>query len=445
MVANFIYLIALVAASPLILYRLVRFGRYRQGIKTKLFGLSASEAAQRRMAHDGSLIWFHAVSVGEVNLLPSLISKLETFRPDCRIVVSSSTDSGYDLAVSRFGADRVFFCPLDFTWAVKRTLRNLQPEALVLMELELWPNLIRQTRAIGAPVMVANARLSERSRRGYQRFAILTRSIFSQLNWVGCQDLAGAERFVSCGTSPASIDVTGSLKFDNAPSSRGTADVQSRMNWAGVDPWHRVWCVGSTQDGEEAMALRIYQRVRQQHPELRLILVPRHPDRFGAVAKLIESAGFAALRRSQNASQYADQWTSDEVILVDTVGELQHWWGVCHLATVGGSFGTRGGQNMLEPAGYGAAVSFGPNTQNFAEIAGRLTAAGGAVRVHNEVELETFLIRCLTDIPAADELGRRAQMLVQQHRGAIDRTIHAIRNRIGRDGDETNHLPSRAA
>lgn len=437
MFLNGLYVAVLSMLSPVVLFRMIRHGRYRRGIGQKLFGLSESAAARLRGEHEET-IWLHAVSVGEVNLLPELVRRLSLRVNGRAIVVSTSTDTGYDLAVKHFGEERVFFCPLDFTWAVSRTLRNLRCNQLVLAELELWPNLIAAAVYADCPVMVVNGRLSERSAAGYQRFAGLLSRTFGRLAAVGCQDEVTAKRFVACGVNPTRVHVTGSLKFDNAPRSRDTPDVAARVNWAGIDAWHRVWCVGSTQAGEEEMALAVYHRLREKHPELRLILVPRHPERFDSVAELVIAKGDRVVRRSRNDSQYSDQLDSDEVILVDTIGELKHWWGVAHIATVGGSFGDRGGQNMLEPAGYGCAVSFGPNTKNFDTIAGRLLDGGGAVRVADEAELEGFVRRCLEDIPAADDLGRSAQAIVDEHRGAYDRTLEMM-------GERCESLPTRRA
>ena len=198
-----------------------------------------------------------------------------------------------------------------------------------------------------------------------------------------------------------------------------------------MDPWHRVWVFGSTQEGEEQIALDVYRRLCEEHQELRLILVPRHRERFGRVAQLIQSSKLNPHRRSCDGSMQHLDWTPDRVVLIDTIGELSHWWGVGQIATVGGSFGDRGGQNMLEPAGYGSAISFGPNTRNFADIAQRLLDADGAVRVDGAFELQEFVLRCLTDVPAADALGRAAKKVVQSHLGATERTLGAISDLIG--------------
>jgi len=426
MLANAIYLLALGAVFPLVVFRAIRHGRYRRGVSAKLFGLSRKEA--NRLAGDSSrCLWLHAVSVGEVNLLVTFVDQLRQQRPDLRCVISTSTDAGFDLARERFGADRVFFCPLDFSWAVRRTIRRLQPVGLVLAELELWPNLIR-IAAKQCPVTVINGRLSERSARGYQRFGLFLRQTFARLTWVGCQDQLSAERFADCGAKR--VDVTGSIKFDGAPSDRDSHHVQSRLLWSATAPWHRVWCVGSTQASEEDMALAIYQRLAQAHLDLRLVLVPRHPERFDAVAEQIQAKGFQVRRRSELAttSETIRQpaWSSQTVLLIDTVGELKHWWGVAQIATVGGSFGDRGGQNMLEPAGYGCAVSFGPNTKNFQDIAERLIRAEGAIRVADEHALEQFVLRCLNSPPAADALGRAAKTFVRTQQGATQLSITEI-------------------
>lgn len=424
MLANLVYLAALLLLAPVILDRMIRHRRYRRGLREKLFGLSFERAAE--IGGGGPCVWIHAVSVGEVNLLSGVVERLEQADPLTRIAISTSTDTGFDLAVQRFGAERVFFCPLDFTWAVARTIRHLAPQQLILAELELWPNLIRTAKAHGCRVVVINARLSQRSADRYQQASFLTRSIFQNLDWVGCQSDACRDRFFACGTPADKLAVTGSLKFDGAPTSREAGGVNRCAQWAGIDPWHRVWVVGSTQEGEERMALEIYEQLREQHSELRMILVPRHRERFEEVAKLITDVGLRVHRRSRDRSLFDSQWEADQIILVDTIGELRHWWGVGQIATVGGSFGNRGGQNMLEPAGYGCAVSFGPNTRNFDEIARQLIQHDAAVRVRDQPQLASFVRRCLQDIPAADSLGRAARKVIRTHRGALKQTIEAI-------------------
>ena len=441
MFANLLYILALGALSPFILYRVLRHGRYRRGLSQKLFGLSVAQA--RALTGGKPCVWLHAVSVGEVNLLPGVVGKLQP-RCNAPIVISTSTDTGYDLAVKHFGRDRVFFCPLDFSWAVRRTLRHLTPKQLILAELELWPNLVRLATQANCPVAIINGRLSDRSSNGYQRFRRWTEPVFQSLQWIGCQDEVCQTNFAACGTPPERLSVTGSLKFDDAPTDRATDEVQARKHWARMAASHQVWIVGSTQEGEEQMALDTYQSVRAKYPALRLILVPRHKERFDAVAALVRQSGFQVKRRSETQVACDSTWDARTVILIDTIGELRHWWGVSQIATVGGSFGDRGGQNMLEPAGYGSAVSFGPNTRNFKEIANRLLEAGGAVRVADEAELRAFLERCLDDPSYIAMLGDAAQRVVNQHRGATDHTVDALGELLPQDVRKLER-PRRAA
>ncbi|HBV62044.1 MAG TPA: 3-deoxy-D-manno-octulosonic acid transferase [Rhodopirellula sp.] len=427
MLANLLYTTALVLLSPIILYRMIRHGRYRRGVSQKLWGLSSADA--KIITGGRRCIWVHAVSVGEVNLLPRLISELER-TTKLPIVVSTSTDTGYDLAVQHFGSQRVFFCPLDFTWAVRRTMQALDPMQLVLAELELWPNLIRIAANRGCPTIIVNGRLSERSCTGYQKFARLTQPIFRRLHWVACQDETSRGHFAACGTAPERLEVTGSLKFDDAPQNRDAPEVTQRKVWAGIEPSHQVWVVGSTQDGEEQMAIAAFLELRSRHPQLRLALVPRHKERFDRVAELVTDAGLKLRRRTEPQRPDSGTWPSRQVILIDTIGELRHWWGVADIATVGGSFGDRGGQNMLEPAGYGCAVSFGPNTRNFKEIADRLLKAHAASRLQNGEELTGFVDRCILEPTFAATLGRSAQQLVQRHRGAVNRTVERLQHEL---------------
>ncbi len=429
MLLNFLYCAALWIASPLVIYRAARFGRYRRGVRQKCLGLSRDdlefESGKLKLSSAAPVAWFHAVSVGEVNLITGLVREFRAAHPDYQVVVSTSTDTGYDLAKSRFNDLPVFFCPLDFTWSVNRTFATLRPRLLVLAELELWPNLIRFAGQWGCRVAVANGRLSERSAKSYRRFSRLLSPTFARLDWIGCQEAQYAERFIACGARPSAVAITGSVKFDDAPSTRDTPEVHRISRWACTDPWHQVMVAGSTHSGEEAIALKAYQQLSAEHRELRLVIVPRHRERFDEVAKLIAAAGLQVRRRSEK-QQPVDHWPADTVVLVDTLGELQHWWGISRIAFVGGGFGNRGGQNMLEPAGYGSSVCFGPHTQNFEDIARRLIEADGAVRLHKPADLARFAERCLSDPPAADSLGLQARKVVAAHRGATARTIKQL-------------------
>ena len=425
MLLNFLYLIALMLLSPWLIYRAATTGRYREGLGEKLFGL-----VPKRENTLQKCFWLHAVSVGEVNLLGRLIEEIEKQLPEVQCVVSTTTKTGMELARKKYGQRlTVFYCPFDFTWAVRRAMRRMRPDVLILAELELWPNLIKAAKRYGARVAVVNGRLSENSFRGYGRIRPLVRPILRRLNLVAAQDDSYAERFRKLGASEAAVHVTGSMKYDGATTDRANPRTVELAKLAGITSDDTVFLAGSTQEPEEQAALDAYQKLIESHPSLRLILVPRHPERFDAVARLLDESGVAWIRRSQlGSTEKVSGEACPRVLLVDTIGELGAWWGTARIAFVGGSFGSRGGQNMIEPAAYGAAVSFGPNTRNFRDIVSAMLARDAAVVVMDEKELHAFVERCLDDADYAADLGNRASQLVRDQLGATARTVELLAN-----------------
>ena len=410
----------------MLLYGAIRYGKYRRGWSAKLLGhVHVREKTGRR-------VWLHAVSVGEVNLAEGLINRLliaaeQHHVGPLDVVVSTTTVTGFELAKKRFPAQTVFYCPFDFTWAIRNTLRRVRPDLIVLVELEIWPNWLRIARQQEIPVAVVNGRLSERSFRGYQRVRSLVRRTFSRLSLVAAQDATYAERFAQLGTPESQIHVTGSTKFDDAPLTRDTDQVRALRTLAGVGEDHLVFVAGSTQAGEEAIILKAYKQISGRFPHVRLIIVPRHAERFEAVAIEITQAGFDCRRRSKLVDVQIDfDWQAQQVLLVDTIGELRGWWGLADVAFVGGSLGNRGGQNMLEPSGYGAAVCFGPNTRNFRDIVSELLAHDAAQVVTDADSLAAFVSQMIESPELAKQHGGNAQQLVQRHQGAGARTTDLL-------------------
>ena len=413
-----VYLLLILLFSPWILYAALRQGKYRQGYAAKLLGLVPARAGE------APCLWFHAVSVGEVNLLGTLIDRWELDFPHWECVISTTTKTGYELARRKYAPRVVFYCPLDFSWSVRRALRRIRPQGLVLAELELWPNLIAAARRRGVKIAIVNGRLSDRSWRGYRLLRPLMGRVLRQLDLIAVQNEEYAARFRRLRSPAKKVYMTGSLKFDGAETDRNNPLTRKLAALAGFADGDVVFLAGSTQDPEEALALGAYCRLRSAHPRLRLVLVPRHPARCGEVAALLERAGVPWQQRSRLESDGPDGRA--RVLLVDTVGELGGWWGTAQIAYVGGSMGPRGGQNMIEPAAYGAAVSFGPNTRNFRDVVSLLLAREAALVVRDGRELESFVQRCLEDPLWAEEMGRRAQQLVLEQRGATDRTFAAL-------------------
>lgn len=415
-ILNTLYLLLLFMAAPWLLWEALRKGKYRDGFAAKFLGRVPVRDSDRKCA------WFHAVSVGEVNLLPGLIHAFGTRRPDWDCVISTTTSTGMALAKKRFPDATVFYCPLDFSWAVRAALRRIRPDLLVLAELELWPNLIGLAERRGTAVCIVNGRLSPSSFRGYLRVRPFASRLLRRLRLIAVQDETYAERFRRLGAAADRVVVTGSMKFDGAQTDRNNPATVKLRELAGIAAEDIVFLAGSTQEGEESAALHVFAGLRAEHPRLRLILVPRHPERFGSVSRFLDASGLPWSRRSLLTGEKA----AERVLLVDTVGELGAWWGTADIAFVGGSFGNRGGQNMIEPAAYGAAVSFGPNTRNFRDIVDAMLRSDAAAVVADESELERFVRRCVEDPQYASSLGDAAQRLVREQTGALTRTVELL-------------------
>ena len=415
---NGVYLTLMLAASPWIVWSAVRHGKYRQGFAQKLFGLVPRRESGRLC------VWLHAVSVGEVNLLATTLDALGNSRPDGEFVISTTTRAGYELACRKYAEHTVFYCPLDFSWAVKSALRRLQPDLLVLAELELWPNLIRAARQRGTKVAIINGRLSDNSFRGYRRLRSLVAHLLQQIDLIAAQNEETADRFRRLGA--ARVTVSGSLKFDGTLTDRENRQTQELSKLAGITDRDVVLLAGSTQTPEEQYVIEIFQALSKEYPQLRLILVPRHPQRFEEVAQLLQRAKIPWIRRSALPGPHSAILNPHSVILVDSIGELGAWWGTATIGLVGGSFGSRGGQNMLEPAAYGVATCFGPSTRNFRDIVGQLLAARGAQVVNDHAELEQFVRQALNHPAQARQLGQRARELVLSQQGATQRTVELL-------------------
>jgi 3-deoxy-D-manno-octulosonic-acid transferase len=419
---NLIYASLLVLFSPVILYRMLRSGKYRDGLWEKLSG-----AAPHRIG-DRPCLWFHAVSVGEVLLLRPLVREMARRRPNWDVVISTTTPTGLAVARRTFPELITFYAPLDFSWATRRAMARIRPTVLALVELELWPNLIRTAKRSGAKVAIINARLSARSHRGYRRLRRPLGPTLHLIDVVAAQDEDYARRFIDLGIPVERVSVTGSVKFDGLESDRNNALTRELRAELGLSHADLVFVAGSTMEGEEEAALAAYRAARRDHHGLRLVLVPRHVERFEAVARWLESEGETVLRRSRcghGRPPVADG--RPPIVLVDTIGELGAVWGLADVAFVGGSLSPgRGGQNMMEPAAYGAAVLFGPHTSNFRETVDQLLSRNAARRVDGPHDLALRLREDLDDPENAAARGAAGRKFVLAQHGASGRTLHAL-------------------
>lgn len=424
-----LYLLAIALLSPWLAWRACATGRYRRDLAAKLLGRVRIANPQRRR-----VAWFHAVSVGEVNLLGTLVPAFRSAHPDWLVLVSSTTDTGLAEARRRFADLPVVPWPFDFSWAVASALDAVRPSLVVLAESELWPNFLAAAKSRRIPVVVANMRMSPRSFRRLQRAAGLARRLlFANASRFAVQEHEYADRLRALGVPAGKLAVTGSIKYDGALKACETEATERLRELLGLgasppvatgEPGHLILLAGSTHAPEESIVLAVFAQLRVRFPELRLVLVPRHPDRFEEVARLVEQSGLPMVRRSRIGSTLSEM---PAVLLLDTVGELGAAWGLADVGFTGGSLdGQRGGQSMIEPAGYGVPCAFGPHVWNFKDAANRLVEVGGAVMVNDAAELECELAALLADADRRERMGNAARELVRRQQGATRRTLEVL-------------------
>ena len=412
------YTMVLYCAAPFLVGRLfwrgLRNSAYWRRIGER-FGLGARIGAQR------GCVWIHAVSVGEVQAAVPIVKALKSRHPDETILVTSTTPTGAARIAKAFGGSVVHrYFPFDFPGSVVRFLNRVQPRVAIIMETEIWPNLLAQCRVRGVPVVLANVRLSERSAAGYRRFRRLFEPALGGVAAIAVQSGEDARRIASIGAPPDVIDVTGSTKFDIPMLASLREEAAAlRRTWG---PSRGIWIAASTHDGEEALVLDAFERVLDRVPGSLLVLVPRHPERFGDVAAQVRRRGHEPVLRSRRPPDCSGA----QVFIGDTMGELPLFYAAADVAFVGGTLVERGGHNMLEPAALGLPVLFGPHVFNFAEISRRLLEAGGARTVSDSVDLGRAVIEFLHDADLRHTTGARGRAFVEDNRGAGDRVLAIV-------------------
>ena len=379
-------------------------------------------------AFDEPVIWVHAVSVGETIAAAPLVKALLRRNPDIPILMTAMTPTGSARAGALFG-DRVHyaFSPYDTPGAVRRFVGRVRPRALVIMETELWPNMIALSRQREVPIFLINARLSSRSARGYERVASLVRPLLRSISWIAAQAEEDAGRFLRIGATPESVSVTGSIKFDVEVSDEVRAESSGLRAALGAD--RPVWIAASTHDGEDRQILEAHQQILEHFPNALLMIVPRHPERFDDVARLIDAMGLSLVRRSQSGSDGGGK-VGSEVYLGDTMGELLMLYGASDVAFVGGSLIERGGHNPLEPAAWGIPVVSGPHIFNFETIYDRLDSGQGLFITDSAESLAQCVVHLFSDKSSAQKAGHNALAVVNANRGALEKVVDGIVKRV---------------
>ena len=426
---NILFTFFFVLSSPYYFRRMRRRGNWRRGFRERF---ARYDSNLKQALTNRQVIWLHAVSVGEVNLCTQLIRALELRLPNVKFVVSTTTTTGMAELRHRLPTHvSAIYYPIDRRKYVGRAMAVINPEAIVLVEAEIWPNFLWRARDLQLPVFLANARLSDRSYHGYKRFKFLFRPLFASFAGVGCQNEEDAVRLRDVGCQPEAVHVVGNLKFDAAKlDERRTTDVPALFQQLGVPPDAPVLVGGSTHNGEEVMLAEIAQRLRKRFPKLFLVLVPRHFERCNEVGRQLRERGVKFVFRNLIGvnTQLADGEV--ECLLVNTTGELRLFYQCATAVFVGKSLTAVGGQNPIEPASLGKPVVFGPNMQNFADVARNFVAQNGAVQVRDPQEMEKAMAELLADENRCAELGRNAQRIVRENLGALDRTVAMILGRL---------------
>jgi 3-deoxy-D-manno-octulosonic-acid transferase len=408
--------LALAITLPYWLMQMSRHGKYRVGLWERL-GRVPQRLATRS---NQPTIWIHAVSVGEVVAVIGLVSELQRKYGSIRIVVSTTTDTGQKLAKKQFGAENVFYFPMDFAFAIRPYLRRLKPQLLVLAETEFWPNILRLARDSGSRIAVVNARISDRSWPRYRRFRPLLRKVLNNIDLFLAQTEEDARRLRDIGARPERVQVAGNLKFD-APAPPEPPIVSSLRQKLQAENAEPILVCGSTVEGEERILLEAFENVLASYPRAVMILAPRHPERFAPVAQLLKELDTRFVQRSL----WSGEPLSGGVLLLDTIGELAALYALAGIAFVGGSLVPSGGHNIIEAARHGVPILVGPHTENFRDII-RLFENRQAIRIVTPADLPLVLMELIADENARTDLGRRAADTLHSQTGATQRTAEAL-------------------
>lgn len=413
---DFAFIVLGVLYLPIFAYRAVCDRDWRRAIAGRLGFPPRSKPGE-------SVVWIHGVSVGEVKGLSSLVDRVSALRPDLSIVVSTTTSTGQRLARERYRDHRVIHYPLDFGPCPGFAIRRIRPRCIVLMELEIWPRFVHAAVKRGIPVIVVSARISERSFRGYRR----ARFALPQFDWISqycVQNEVYRKRLIELGVAESRLTVTGNLKYDNAATPQHTAQADELRAWLAADGRPVLVCGSTHRNEDEMLADAGRAAAKANDCRVRIVIAPRHPDRVPAVLDVLQQRGHQPLRWSD--CEQARPALGDEVLVVDTIGQLEAFYGACDVAFVGGSLVPHGGQNMIEPAALGRAVVFGPHTENFRSEVELLLAAKAALRVEDEEGAREAFRTLFRDEARRQELGDRAAQLVEQNQGAVERTVEIL-------------------
>ncbi len=419
---DLLLLIAAVVLVPYYLLRGYRYGKSRRGLRERL-GYLSEEQLQRFQGRN--IIWVHAVSVGETRAASPLLKALRKKHPEHLILLTNVTETGHAMALENQDVDCCLFFPFDFSWTVRKVLQIVNPDLVVIVETEIWPNFVRQAHKLEIPVVLVNGRISDRSYPRYRFFRFLLRPVLECFSAFCMQSQLDSERIGQLGAEKSQIENTGNLKFDYELKELSEADVAILKQSFALPDELPILVAGSTHAGEEELLLTVYQALQQAGRQLLLVLIPRHPERSREVQAMLTERGVEnRLRSGLEAGQ--PHFEAGQVLLVDTLGEVLDLYAVSDLVFVGGSLVPIGGHNLLEACLLGKPVLFGPHVQNFREISAKLIRAGAGVKVNNLQGLERQSALMLDDPVRCRAMGQAGRSLIAENAGATERTMHRI-------------------
>jgi len=425
-----IYLTASVLGAPYILFKMLTSERHRSGLYQR-FGI-VSERTSKKPG-----IWIHGASVGEVITAKSIVEKIDREFPEWETFISTTTNTGYSVAKQNFSGKPIFYFPVDLSWITRKVLRRIRPSCIILIELEIWPNFLVSVYEKNIPLIIVNGRISNKSFKAYRIISRISgafyNSLTNKMNTYCARTELDAQRFRDLGISSEQVFVTGTMKYDNIPTHTNENSKNELADLFRIKDNDLILIGGSTHEGEEEILLRIFERLSKTYPNLRLIIAPRHIERTRDVSRLIEKKGFTpVLKTSVDSSNYSWQNSKKEIILIDTVGDLEKIYALSDYVFVGKSLVPSGGQNMMEPAGLGKPVVFGPHVFNFKEEVDMLLRNEAAKMVETEDELCGTIEFFIKNPEAAKEMGLRAQGVVSEKRGATEKNMDIIREILKR-------------
>lgn len=425
---NAIQLLLLVIFLPLIILKVAFTTKYRQRVWDRL-GLRLPSMNRDRAS--GPRIWIHALSVGEVISSVPLVREMRRRFPEWVIIYSASTATGERTARRKLGdiTDFIISFPVDIFWSVQRVIKKVKPDLFIIIETDLWPNLLSELSRRGIPILLLNGRISESSFKRYKTFSWFFRPMFSLINYFAMQSGEDEEKMIKLGMVRQRIRSIGNLKFDQEPVASCEEEMEQLRQTLHMLTKRRVFIAGSTHEGEEEIILSAYSKLLSAYPDLFLLVAPRDPGRADAVKKLAQSAGLNMHKKSELSLLAADRKV--QAVVLDTLGELSKLYALATVAFVGGSLVPERGHNILEVAAHSKPVLFGPHMEDFKEAATAFMKNGSGFMVANEYDLATTLGRILSDPAFAHECGSKALQIIEESKGAVGRAVDLISKTIG--------------